>query len=444
MARKFLMSWEGEPYFRWVKMHKGVRYRIGCKDLGAAVFTRDGSYQLANEWWRQKLAEIDAPRRKLLDRLEAKAEEVARIDAEVAMQLLGQEFGERLTDDEARERAVKKVRQVSARINAALSEPVHADFALSTQVERFLAVERARGAKPGTYGDVAYYSRKIGQCPSLNAGDVRTITTGTVTDYYAWLRRSEESPVVQRKRWNYFRRFVRFLWADGVLEGLPRNLDLKTFSFRVTARKIKTYSAEQVRGLLGGLPPRLRLYALLALNCGMYGVDMARLRRDELIRVSATEARIRRKRTKTEDQKNVPEVEYLLWPETLASLDRYPPTHEEFVLTSKTGTPLWTNEIRGGEKAKKDLIGLQWRRGRLKGRATKPSIPLKALRSVSASVLESHREYGRYKSHFLGHSPETLADRHYAAPSQELFDQAVMWLRTQLLGERVDSVPLGG
>jgi hypothetical protein len=34
MARLYLMSWEGHPNYRWYKMHKGVRYRVTCEQLG--------------------------------------------------------------------------------------------------------------------------------------------------------------------------------------------------------------------------------------------------------------------------------------------------------------------------------------------------------------------------------------------------------------------------
>ncbi len=53
---------------------------------------------------------------------------------------------------------------------------------------------------------------------------------------------------------------------------------------------------------------------------------------------------------------------------------------------------------------------------------------LDKLRKTSATHIEAHREYGRYKTHFLGLSPRSIADRHYAAPSKELFDEILMWL----------------
>jgi hypothetical protein len=58
--------------------------------------------------------------------------------------------------------------------------------------------------------------------------------------------------------------------------------------------------------------------------------------------------------------------------------------------------------------------------------------PLKELRKLGATLLASHEVYGRFHSYFLGHSPRTVADRHYVRPPQELFDEAVLWLGEQL------------
>jgi hypothetical protein len=58
MPRKYEMSWDGPPNYRWVKMFKGQRYRVTCEELGAMVWTKDATRQLANEWWRGELAKI--------------------------------------------------------------------------------------------------------------------------------------------------------------------------------------------------------------------------------------------------------------------------------------------------------------------------------------------------------------------------------------------------
>jgi hypothetical protein len=54
--------------------------------------------------------------------------------------------------------------------------------------------------------------------------------------------------------------------------------------------------------------------------------------------------------------------------------------------------------------------------------------PMKLLRKTSATKIESNKEYGRYAAYFLGHSPRTIKDKHYAAPSGDLFDEIVDWL----------------
>jgi hypothetical protein len=91
---------------------------------------------------------------------------------------------------------------------------------------------------------------------------------------------TRQAPIVQRKLWNYFRRFVRFLYGEKLIE-LPRNLEQRIFDFRVTPKEIKTYPTDLVTSMIAQLPDCMKLYALLALNCGMQGVDMASLRHEE-------------------------------------------------------------------------------------------------------------------------------------------------------------------
>lgn len=411
------MSYEGSPNYRWVKMYKGVRYRVTLDELGAMVWTKEATAKAANDWWKAKLASIEQPysTARILELSARKVQLKAEIAANEATEEVLKMLPEQVHDEALARMAQVKVSGV----------PERRDHTLSAQAERFLNTELLRGKKPGTFGDLAYYVHKI--IPELPA-DVTELRAAQVTDFYAWLKtQSNWSAAVQKKVFGYFRRLVHFLWSEGMID-LPRNLDKKTFDFDAGPKAIKVYPISEVREMLASLPRRLKLYALLALNCGMYGVDMGKMKRSEY-----QDGRITRKRTKTE-RTEAPTVQYLLWPETRELLDSYPPTHPEYVLTSKAGTPLWVNRIVDGKKKKYDLVGLQWHRGRGEGREYKPTITLKALRSVSATMIESHREYGRYKTHFLAHSPKSLADKNYAAPSQVLFDEIVTWLRVQILG----------
>jgi hypothetical protein len=56
---------------------------------------------------------------------------------------------------------------------------------------------------------------------------------------------------------------------------------------------------------------------------------------------------------------------------------------------------------------------------------------LKVFRKTSGTRLKSNKDYRDLRFFFLGHSARTIADRHYAAESQELLDEAVGWLRQE-------------
>jgi integrase len=412
-------------------MYRGVRYRVTCDELGAPLYTAEASYRLANAWWERKLAslqpqpnpvEVWHQRYQAMDldeeikrlRRELKAKEDMRFALIVPPAL-----------SEMEHEGIQKIIEIGKGADAVLREKEHVEpnFQLGHQIERFLTVEMARGKMPQTYTQLAYYLRRIDDCPLLpKTFDVREINESVVTDYWAWVRQCGALRT-QRLRWGFFRRLVRFLWSERLIE-MPRNLDSRLYQIEVPASKIKTYPIEEVRSVIAALSDRLRLYALLGLNCGMYSVDMGQLRHAEY-----SNGRIRRMRSKTRMHANVPEVEYLLWQETRELLDKYPSNHPEFVLTSSTGTPLWIAEVVNGKKHKTNLINQQWIRGKV-------TIPLKAFRSISATLLESHPEHARYTSHFLGHSAKSLKDKHYAAVSQERFDAALMWLRSAVLGNK--------
>src|SRR5262245_34781307 len=99
MPRATSMSWEGAPAFRWVTMYKGVRYRVTCEELGAMVYTKDGSAKLANAWWEKKLAELNG--------VPARTEIVRRIFA--GEDDLSRELREREAQAERRDGALRRV-----------------------------------------------------------------------------------------------------------------------------------------------------------------------------------------------------------------------------------------------------------------------------------------------------------------------------------------------
>ncbi len=418
-----MMSWEGHPHFRWVKMHKGVRYRVTCADLGLpeSQWTKNDSYQPANDWWTAKLATLPGKVREYIDfvsekvQVEADLDRINRQIATIDTQIdLLQKLGPVVP---GQTEALEKQVAVVGVPTPSTSLQFHAD--------RFLELERARIRKASTYGELREYLMRIKR--HLPA-DVSEINENTISSYYLTLRKGSWEPATQKKAFGFFRRFVSYLSMNACVIPVPRNLTLRSFSFPTVHKEIKTYPLEEIRGLLVTLPSRFKLYALLALNCGMLGVDIGSLKHSELDR---SNWRITRKRTKTEHT-NSPKVCYKLWQETIDELIPNLSDHPTHVLTSSTGTVLHRSWIEGNDEKLKDLIGNQWRKHRF-------SIPLKAFRSIAATLLEQHPVYGRYKTYFLAQTPRSVADKHYAAPSQELFDEALAWLRERVFPRQKES-----
>jgi integrase len=218
------------------------------------------------------------------------------------------------------------------------------------------------------------------------------------------------------------RSFIKFLWESGLID-LPRNIDSKQHRFGVAARRIVLFSVEEFKKLIETATGQLKLHLLLMANCGMLQTDIAELRQAE---VDWVEGRIIRRRSKTADYEDAPTVNYQLWPLTFELLKEY--RSED----PASGRRWVEKRLVEGKLVKADNIASCYAHLKKKTGITRA---LKLIRKTSASLIESHKEYGRYKSHFLGHSPRTIADRHYAAPSVELFDQIVRWL-----GEQYDLV----
>ena len=73
--------------------------------------------------------------------------------------------------------------------------------------------------------------------------------------------------------------------------------------------------------------------------------------------------------------------------------------------------------------------GVMWRK---KGKGC--PILLKNFRSIASSLLKENKHFAAYVEHFLGHAPRSMSDKHYAAPAQNVFDEAMDWQHGRLFG----------
>lgn len=207
----------------------------------------------------------------------------------------------------------------------------------------------------------------------------------------------------------------------------PILFDTQDFTFRITAPKVKTATVPDIKTLLNASTDRTKLYMLLMLNTGMTQKDISDLQQDQ---VDWKKGRIRRKRSKTQHQTGVPEVDYPLWKQTFTLLKQHRSRDKRRVLLNERGGSLFQQTIKHNEQLKKtDNIKSAF--SRVARTLTLTHITLKQLRATSATILNKHQNYHRLAQYFLGQSPRTIAERHYVVQSQELFDKAVKWLGKQ-------------
>jgi integrase len=457
-----MMSWEGSPNFRWVKMHKRHRYRISCGELGVGR-SKEDSYQAANRWWQAKLAELEKARVG-----EERSEAVSDIDRKIlyasthAPKLLPSLKRSRkaILDASPDERILPDQDAINENIKIAklfgVTVPKDLDPMVSQHLfgERRLWEERLSGAsligkertvsycteaflkeiqprqQPKTFKAISDHLYSImNESGVWTAGtDAGAVTEDTITSHYLWLVSRDYVPSSHNKRIDHFRRFVRWLWTTKRLQELPRNLDVEGHKKKSEHRAIPVY--ENVKQVIDALPDALRIWALLGLNCGMTNADLGALRWDQIDQRNWV---LTRRRVKTGKNPKVPTVRYKLWPEVVSRLQMITPK-KVLVFTTQQGRPMYHTRFVDDSAGRQTATATDNFAQRWSKVDPKPKIPLSHFRKISATALRSNNLYARFDEYFLGHVPKSVADRHYSAETDSAFFEALEFLHESLLG----------
>lgn len=447
MVREYSMTWIASRH-RWMKMYKGKRYVISCKALGAPE-TKEASYQAANQWWQAKRAEIDGSNVKpqpgsseaiagvisewagkpLETELEAAAAVVGFVEhfadkplpPGMAEQILG-------PDRHARNKAL--VAQLANAPQATTEHAITAHAEIWHQHQQALVAAGQMSADRAANNQTCL-AHFLAFMPGV---DVDAIDAGKLSAFYLYCvgqvaaRRSDPaagwSIAYARDVFSVAKSFIRWLWERGFIE-LPKNIGSRSFRFGSPAQAVRTWTVGEFQMAVKEAPGKLKLAILLMANAGMTQGDVADLLDSE---VDWAQGRVIRKRSKTAAHEHVPVVNVKLWPLTFELLKKYRSGTERVLLT-ESGLPYVRKELKGGMLVKADGLRSHWVHVRKRLGLNRP---LKQLRKLGATLLEGHPVYGRFVQHFLGQSPRTVAQRHYATPSPELFDEAVEWLGKQL------------
>ena len=474
MARKYELTWDKSKK-RWKKFYKGRQYYF---PFGDNKSDPEG-YQLALDAWRKKKTEIDTdrqrnkPRRKEYEAAIKGRQDLAiwcRQNGDFEQGQILQAEADHLLDrfnklDEPPALAGEEadpltpiIREYNRKKHEEDPDAWKIPSYGSTEYAELRAVwndrlkqlqqvatEKTVGAAIKSFMDRKEAKAKAGEmtagyCAGLHAHlgrfqgwigknhPIESLGSKTLLDFHTLLLRLIDGKEIARSYAHdnmvTVRSFLRWCWDLDLCE-LPRNIDSKDLSFNVTPPKIRVLTKQEMTSLFTKAADRTRLYLLLALNAGMTQKDIADLKHEE---VDWKQGRIVRKRSKTGDFDSVPTVSYQLWPETLALLKKHQSDHPELVLVNEKGQPLRQEAYGDGKYKRTDNVNSAYRRLAKKVKFWKP---FKLIRKTGASKLEEHEIYRGFVQLYLGHSPRSIADRHYALPASDLFDRAICWLREQ-------------
>lgn len=393
MPRKNLMSYEPQAK-RWVKMFKGVRYRITCDDLGLrpSQQTKEFSAPLANDWWQQKESELSG------QTLNARIVEQWAIDEGISK-----------AEALAEIKGIGQVLQTLQELKGVKATPTNKTLAY--HLDLWLKDNVINGVGQKSIRERKQWGSTL---PACNVDDINEQYT---TIYFQSVASNKLSVARKRKFIIFYRMLVNWLFMEGAIATPPRNLK-KKFTLVEPHREIKTFN--NVKEVIDNLPPHKKAWALLALNCGLNNVDLG------LIQNKKTTGAICyleggfliRKRHKLIKHGKAPMVKYKLWKETIEALDA----------VKSDGLLVFPDMYIAGEKYDNDKFYKQWSIG------GKPAMSLKDFRTHGATIIETHATLARYKTRYLANVPTGITDTYYAGASDELFFEVLEYLKVKTIG----------
>jgi integrase len=440
---RMLMTWDPANR-RWRKLYRGQRYVVSCRQLEVPE-TKEASFRAANEWWERKRAELEGhqpahPFQATIAKLEERKAwaqhhepAVARFIQGQIEELAGLEEGD-LPPSVVREGFLGSPEAQLVwrdRLAHHRPDPIPEVQTIRGQVERWLASQEAKvraglmapGSLRNNADCVAHFRAFVG-----DESPVQAIDEDRLEAYFSHLigRIGSISRDYALKCFGVSKAFIRYCVEKGLIP-YPKNFESRSFRFNVTAKPVPTLTVEEFHLLLKHATGQMPLHLLLMANCGMTQLDIAELRDAE---VDWSRGRITRKRSKTERHEQVPTVNYKLWPRTFELLGRFRSGADIVLLTEAGGRWVYEEHVEGKLRSSDNIASnFKWLKDRVwRHEGVRFKKPLRQIRKTSATLIGGSEKYGRFTQHFLGHSPRTIADRHYVAPSQELFDEAVKWL----------------
>jgi hypothetical protein len=310
MAKKELMNWEGAPNFRWAKTHNGTRYRVSADELGfhEEDRTKDKTRDAANAWWQAKLLSLKPKERKKrqpnpLDELYPKDKWGESVFLPGMYPSLYTQIEQRLELDPKFASNVKQI-----------LEPIPTGSSIGHWTDTYLMSKRSDGNRSfARYDNLQRAIRRL----KLHVGEgepISALNWSSWDSFVLSLHKTKLGPATKRDIVADCREFVRWLERRNVIQPVRNIAETK---IKVSAKKIEHFSKKELRKILSESTGILRTFLLLFANCGFRQRDVATLSSEMIDKKYIT-----RQRAKTSGT-NAPTVSWILWPETIESLNEF-------------------------------------------------------------------------------------------------------------------------
>ncbi len=311
---------------------------------------------------------------------------------------------------------------------------------LDSHIQRFISYHRGRIGQitVGRWDNIRSYVDAFGDHVG-GSKPVEAISEEVLREYYEHIQslisKNEVSEYGGRDLAATADQFVRWLWREGAIDAIPRNLG--TAGITAAPGEVIVYGVKEIKLLWDAATERMRLFMLLALNCGMTQQDISDLKPTE---VDWKSGEIIRKRSKTRKKKSTPTITYRLWPETLRLLKKHRSKDKDHVLLNKNGNPFKSSSVNAeGKFSKIDTIGKDFLKlvkdCEIEGKS------FINLKKTSRSILEDNKTYQPIAERFVGRAPRTVSDRHYAKSPTNWLAEATDWLRKKLKIDKLGQHP---
>jgi len=265
---------------------------------------------------------------------------------------------------------------------------------------------------------------------------LQRISQETVKDFYQHLAGEIEEGMNRTsayKTWTVFKSFIEHFCEENAPDLLPANLRSRKYSLSPNETgNPNPFTKNEIQILLENSNDRMKLFILMALNCGMYQGDISDLKASE---VDWKKGRIIRPRSKIKKRKTAVKINWKLWPETFRLLQQFG-AREGRVFSNANGTELVRSRIVNGKEKKVDNIRTAFQNRLIVPLIEKGKLPkdfkktFKELRKTSANILEKSKEHAEFYEMYLDHS--AVAKRHYLTGEPvPRFDKAIEWLGKQ-------------